>query len=132
MILERLLRAFGGLCDYTRHLERLARVNRGYRREWLGRWPDALELLADGDDADAMRRVRAGLEPFGGIGGSESEAGDVIAGDMGIAEVVEFLGIGPRSVHNARERGRLSAHREGRAWRFDRASVEVYRQARKP
>jgi hypothetical protein len=128
--LERLVRGFGGLCDYIRHLERLARVDRNHRREWLARCTDGLELLAAGDSDDAMRRVRVSLELFGGIGGSSSEAGDGMADEMGIADVVECLGIGARSVHNARERGRLEARREGRVWRFDRASVDAYKESR--
>jgi len=130
--LERLTRAFAGLCDYTRHLERLARVNPTYRREFLARHRDALELLAAGDSEEAMRRVSASLQPFGGIGGPISEADGAMGDEMWTtADAADFVGVTPRSLLGARADGRVEAHhRVGRLWMFARSEVVRFKESR--
>jgi hypothetical protein len=120
------------VCDYTRSLERIARVNPNHRREFLARHTDALELLAAADSEDAMRRVSASLQPFGGIGGPTSEADGAMSDEMWTtAEAADFVGVTPRSLLGARADGRVEAHhRAGRLWMFARSEVVRFKESR--
>jgi excisionase family DNA binding protein len=124
------------LLQYLGFLERRAHLNLVERRELLAAHPElagrlaAMRVLCE---SEAGARVLATVpDGIGGSGGSESEAhGSIVDDVMTTKQVAEYLGIRQRSVHQARERGRLEGWKTGARWRFDRRSVEAFEARRR-